>query len=104
MSGPDSDEMFDPAKGYEQAGHMPDLPTRARNALYQGFITEWEHLMIKGTWGSIHKDGWLRWSRAALDNYPVSDCLLTRARMIEIQADQLLGLGNGKTNRNPGQG
>lgn len=104
---PETDQ-FDPFKGYETVCNkigrhnwfsaVPSV-TLARNAYYQGFITEWEYLQISSGKGVIREDGSLRWIHS-LPGYPpgpYEDQYLTRERIERIRGDQLLGLGDGRT-------
>lgn len=106
---PEEDEIFDPFKGYEEqiayAGKENWFSTMAestlaRNAFYQGFITEWERDLASRGMAIFQQDGHVKWikdlpGKPSREPYP--DVLLTRSRMDRIKADHMLGIGDGKT-------
>jgi hypothetical protein len=108
----ESEEIFDPFKGYDfskisKEDWFNSVPysTLARNAYYQGFITEWEHRQITAGKAIFLEDGHLRWIKDLPDcPGPHPDTLLTKTRMLQIQADYLLGIGKGETSLSPNKG
>jgi len=95
----DTDEVFDPLKGYED-GREPTSEEEARNALYQGFVTEWEFAYLRVGFAIIDHNSYLIWLTVPTGHdVPPEKRLLSRDRMLLIQADHLLGIGDGKTIR-----
>lgn len=106
----DPEERFDPFKGYGdliQKGYSGDsfawfalVPnaTLARNALYQGFITEWEHVMIVRGYGTFTSYGTLKWLMDLPQKRkgPYPEEILTRHRIEMIRANHMLGIGDGE--------
>ena len=100
-------DRFDPVKGYEEVikemgrtnwFSLVSYTTLARNAYYQGFITEYERTHVVGK-GVFTEDGCLKWIHDLPGKpkgpYPIQE--LTKERIEMIYANQLMGLGNGTT-------
>lgn len=100
-------DRFDPFMGYEEI--IEDLgkdywfstisyTTLARNAYYQGFITEYERQNVVGK-GIFTEDGCLKFIKDLPGKpkgpYPIQE--LTKERIEMIYANHLLGLGDGDT-------
>lgn len=101
-------DRFDPTRGYSEAiehygnvhmwfGALPQAQV-ARNAYYQGFITEWEFAQVQDGYFEINLYGYIHRT-----NPNPSRELLTKERIEQIYIDMLLGLGDGKTSLTPNQ-
>jgi hypothetical protein len=89
VTSPDDDEVFTPTKIYPRT---LEAWAEAHDAFELGFITAWEREeLIKGRMVINHDYKLVNLNRL------LPNRLLTRSRMIEIQADQLLGLSDGTT-------
>lgn len=86
------DEVFDSHKGYRELGRDPDFREEARDAYYQGFITDYERNMLMTGRMIIDNQANLVW---LWTDKPKRR--LTRLRMLEIQRDQLMGISDGTT-------
>jgi hypothetical protein len=100
-------DRFCPFRGYEDV--IKDIgrtnwfaavsyTTLARNAYYQGFITEYERTHVVGK-GVFTEDGCLKWIHDLPGKpkgpYPIQE--LTKERIEMIYANHLLGLSDGDT-------
>ena len=118
------EDIFDPFKGYEgevahyeNYGHSKQMffdflgaTTLARNAYYQGYITEWELRRIP-TNGVFHSTGAFSWNTAILAQERktlkgfVRDAslqrkhlmVLSKQRMLDMQINNVLGINNYQT-------
>lgn len=90
-------EVFDCRKGYPPDKY-PSTEEEARNAYYQGFITDWERKQLVFGYAIINYHNELVWLRlpAELDEFPTTR-LLTKDRMHDIKVDHMLGVSDGKT-------
>lgn len=103
-------DRFDPFRGYEESIKKDWSGNRglwfsaisytllARNAYYQGFITEYERTHVVGK-GVFTEKGCLKWIADLPGKhpgpYPIQE--LTKERIEMIYGRQLLGLGDGTT-------
>lgn len=119
------EDIFDPFKGYEDEvkyyenyGHSKQLffdflspTTLARNAYYQGYITEWELRMIPIT-GVFHITGSFSWNPAIFLHPELTtlkgfvrdaslqkkhSMVLSKQRMLDMRINSVLGINNYQT-------
>lgn len=109
IHGPPSFDEFDPLRGYQYKlkhvwhMHRTDILTAipqeelARNAYYQGFVTEFEYQHLVSGKGVFHEDGKIRWiiDLPGKKPGPYPDEKLTAERIEMIVANHLLGIGDG---------
>jgi hypothetical protein len=94
----DEQEVFDPLKGYSK-DNPPSSAEEARNAYYQGFVTEYEYNLLRRGNAYIRDDGYLVFlilPRGHKVPHPATQ-LLTKQRMEDIRIDHMLGHGDGNT-------
>lgn len=90
-------ENFDCRQGYKDHEY-PSAQEEARNAFYQGFVTDFEFKALANGIAVINYDNELVWLNLPIGRteFPKTR-RLTRQRIIEIRGDHLVGSGKGDT-------
>jgi hypothetical protein len=102
---PDTSTRFDPRKGYEPDRQIEEYEV-ARNAYYQGYVTDWEYKQLIKEDYFIDDKGILKSLRGMHTSEKgeltiMHTAILTLDRMSMIQAKHLLGVGDGRTSFDP---
>lgn len=87
-------DTYDFRRGYTDDMEDPTAEEEARNAFYQGFITEYERLNLIRGFAVINYQSELVW----LDRRVPTETL-NRERIDRIRTEHLLGIGDGKTTK-----